>query len=441
MDKAIQDILEQPENHRLDFKRIEKIEDEEGLAKHLVSFANRYGGKLVFGITDDREIEGVEICEEDVLETVRRIARIRCNPPVRFEERFYPEQEGTERSGDVVVIDIHPRRSGPHAVVEGENNAKRMYYIRSADESRLITDAEELNHLFLDSSDPSFVESLSTSVVHGMWTYDPIQLRPSLGGWSDYREFFRNLVPEQRQALKERETTETDQGERVGELRPMGDEDAGSRLIREVFPAVLFHSFRHRSHDFWIRDRSSNNEEYQAYHRYTKELSRSDIDIIGEGPVVSELSVDLDDIYYSQGDLLSVPYGTQVTIEYSDKEEKPPRLAFRCDEQLTLEIALYFGNHPTIMGAPLAYPGTIPEDASPFTRRYTSVVEADFGFPDVEDPQIRIHQAFAEGITQFVKNRWDMDEFQNDQPNRELFRIGEKVDEIQEQLSHFDGEE
>lgn len=435
MDSEVRELLENPEGNRLDFKRAAKLKDDDGIAKHLVAFANRYGGQLVFGVTDDGQLEGGTIDQEAAFETVRRVARVRCNPPVGFEERFYEHQSRNERTGDVLAIDIHPKQSSPHAVVEGDNNAARTYYVRTADESRLITDAEELRHLFVNSADPSFEEGFRTAIVHETWTYEPLELRPALDGWRDYRRFFEELTEDDRAELKDRETRETDDGEQVGELRPTSEESFGSQMLREVFPIVLFHSFRHRSHDFWIRDRVSNTDEHRAYLQHTDELSHDDLTFANESVVLSELFVDLDRVFRGRGSVLSVPKGMKAVAEFPESSDAPATLMFQHGRQLTVEIGIFSNNNPSVIGPPLGYPGSIPDDAAPHTRRYVIGVAAEFGFPDREDPNIRLHEAFAEGIRDFVGVRWDMESYREQQPHHELFRIGETVDSIEEQLS------
>lgn len=438
MDEAIRDLFEAPEGHRLDFKRTPKLEDDDGLAKHLVAFANRYGGKLVFGITDNQELEGASIDQERAFESIRQVARTRCSPPVRFDIQFYDDQAGAEQTGDILVVDIHPRRLAPHAVVEGGNNAKRTYFIRSADESRIISDAEELYHLFVNSPDPSFVETMTTTIVHEHMTYESIRLRPSLRGWVDYRGVFGRLTSEDRQKLKERETEESDSERSVHELRPAREEEFGSRMIREVFPEVLFQSFRQWPADFWIRNQTSNEDEYQMYEQYTESISHSDLELTNERPALQELSIDLDDVFRYHGELLIAPRGTKVLTSHPSSANEPSKLVFERDNRLSIELELQFNENPTIVGPPLSYPGSVPNDVAPFTRRYDLRIDADFGFPDVEDPEIRLHQAFAQGVRSFVQHRWDMERFRNEHPDHELYRIGEKVNSIEEQLSEMD---
>ena len=138
IDPRLRRIIEESEDHRIDFKSVDKLEDKERIAKHLVTIANREGGQLVFGVNDDGEIEGKEILENIRSGLVSKIARTRCSPPVVVSHSFFSDQSGVNGPGDVLVIDISARRDVPHAVIERDNGLIRKYYIRTGNESRPI---------------------------------------------------------------------------------------------------------------------------------------------------------------------------------------------------------------------------------------------------------------------------------------------------------------
>ena len=119
------------------------------ISKQLVAFANRNGGKLIFGVDDSGNIEDKDLDEEMSLGTISTLARMKCQPPIEFSYTYYSQSQNHTTEGDVFVVEIEPRRSIPHAVVENSNGEirKREYRIRAGDESRLVTD-EELNWLF-----------------------------------------------------------------------------------------------------------------------------------------------------------------------------------------------------------------------------------------------------------------------------------------------------
>jgi hypothetical protein len=339
MDPELRDILERPEGHRLDFKRTDALDHNRKLAQHLVAFANRYGGKLVFGVTDDGELEGSDIDEESALRSLRSISRIRCNPPVNFEEKLYQEVSYEGRTGDILVVDISPKQASPHAVVPGGNNEERSFYIRTADESRLIKDSEELRHLFVNDPDPSFKEVLPTAIVHKLYTYEPIRMRRSLPGWLDYRLFLNRLTDDDRSFLKSQDTGKDSE---TLELQPVEDakEDAGSIMVREVFPAILFDSFRRQTPDFWIDRVVSNDDEYEVYMQHTEHLSFDDLVKSSNQSILPQLSLNLDRVFHTNAPLLRVPLGTEAVIRAHNQSECPSCLTLKIENKFRVDIEL-----------------------------------------------------------------------------------------------------
>lgn len=65
MDTQLEKLTTQPENHQVDFKQMGVLSGSlKDVAKHLVAFANRRGGILLFGITDSGRIEGKSFGKE-----------------------------------------------------------------------------------------------------------------------------------------------------------------------------------------------------------------------------------------------------------------------------------------------------------------------------------------------------------------------------------------
>jgi predicted HTH transcriptional regulator len=55
--EELENLVQKGENERIEFKSIAALKDKEEIARQIVAFANRYGGKILFGITDDGKIE------------------------------------------------------------------------------------------------------------------------------------------------------------------------------------------------------------------------------------------------------------------------------------------------------------------------------------------------------------------------------------------------
>src|SRR3990167_1411387 len=95
--KEINLILEEGEGLKIEFK---ESFDSKNLTKELVAFANSEGGKIFLGISDKKEIKGIDV-NNKLKSQIQDIAR-NCEPSIKI---------NFEEVGKVLVI----------AVFEGEN--------------------------------------------------------------------------------------------------------------------------------------------------------------------------------------------------------------------------------------------------------------------------------------------------------------------------------
>ncbi len=121
------------ENIHTDFK--ERFDSNRELARDLVCFTNTDGGQLIFGVTKDRKIIGVD--DPDWLfGKVDDIAFQHCEPPVTA------VQESLDIDGKkVVIVNIPKGDQRPYRTISG------LYYIRTTSGCRQAS-REELLRLF-----------------------------------------------------------------------------------------------------------------------------------------------------------------------------------------------------------------------------------------------------------------------------------------------------
>lgn len=102
------------------------------LAKDIVCLANSDGGQLIFGVSEERSVGGVEDVGK-LIDLVEVVASERCRPPVTV----IPEVLDSE-GHDVVVINVVKGDQRPYSTLQG------LYYVRSGRRCRQATRGELL---------------------------------------------------------------------------------------------------------------------------------------------------------------------------------------------------------------------------------------------------------------------------------------------------------
>ncbi len=145
-----------------------KLSNTEKIAQEIVALANTGGGVIVFGVTDQLRVEGVDDAE-NVQEELVRICREEIQPPlVPFIDRI-----SFDNGRRIVALEVDGKRR-PYRTRDGR------FYIRMGAEKREAS-AEELSAL-LDEARPLAYESVA-AIGADMSDIDEAHL------WSFVREF------------------------------------------------------------------------------------------------------------------------------------------------------------------------------------------------------------------------------------------------------------
>jgi predicted HTH transcriptional regulator len=129
----LHEIIEGGETSTVEFKR--KFTEPEKIAKEMIAFANTKGGRLLFGIDDDKGVVGVE-SEKGEIEYIDLAAGFYCEPPIKYSidiMHIYRK--------DVIVVNIPESRTKPHRLIEngkGDEDLTKVY-IRVKDKSMLAS--------------------------------------------------------------------------------------------------------------------------------------------------------------------------------------------------------------------------------------------------------------------------------------------------------------
>lgn len=94
MTRSLSELQSKEESERFDFKRFDALDDSRKFAKHMVGFANRYGGEIAIGFNDSGEIQGTEISYDTKIQTITNIAYSRCSPQIRFDDEYRRTPDG-----------------------------------------------------------------------------------------------------------------------------------------------------------------------------------------------------------------------------------------------------------------------------------------------------------------------------------------------------------
>lgn len=132
------ELIENGENGNVEFKR--KFSSPEKIAKEMIAFANTRGGKIIFGIDDDRSVVGIE-SEKEEMELTAHAANYFCEPQIHYNIEILHIYKK-----DVLVIDVPESKTKPHYLVENNIPDPAKVYIRIKDKS-VLASKETINIL------------------------------------------------------------------------------------------------------------------------------------------------------------------------------------------------------------------------------------------------------------------------------------------------------
>jgi len=125
----LNEIIESGESGTVEFKR--KFTEPEKIAKEMIAFANTHGGRILFGIDDDKSVVGVE-SEKGEIEYIDLAAKFFCEPEI-----IYSVDIMHIYRKDVIVAYIPESKTKPHRLIENgkKDDDQTKVYIRVKDKS------------------------------------------------------------------------------------------------------------------------------------------------------------------------------------------------------------------------------------------------------------------------------------------------------------------
>lgn len=125
----LNELIEGGENQNVEFKR--KFTEPEKIAKEMLAFANTHGGRILFGIDDDKSVVGVE-SEKGEIEYIDLAARFFCEPEINYAVDIMHIYRK-----DVIIVNIPESFQKPHRLIENgkSDDDETKVYIRVKDRS------------------------------------------------------------------------------------------------------------------------------------------------------------------------------------------------------------------------------------------------------------------------------------------------------------------
>lgn len=134
----VKELLKSEEGVQLDFKQ--SITNQLKISKTMAAFANTTGGKLVIGISDNRQVIGIDADEEMYM--IEEANRKYISPPIDFSFEIYEvnhiDDEKLKDELLILIVNIPESLQKPHSI-HGRDLIK-TFYIRKGDKSLPYTD-------------------------------------------------------------------------------------------------------------------------------------------------------------------------------------------------------------------------------------------------------------------------------------------------------------
>lgn len=159
----IEKIIRLSEKERIDielksFRKLIPFDDvsKKDIAAEIVAFANRNGGKIIFGVNDNGSFEsttGINIDIDTAKSNLHNLCFDNISPVVECNTQVIEDTQGI-----FLIVYVPKRRGMPHACIEkrsGHNIKARTYYIRTSHGKKLVSDGQ-LQWLFLNQGEPAY---------------------------------------------------------------------------------------------------------------------------------------------------------------------------------------------------------------------------------------------------------------------------------------------
>lgn len=410
------EIISNPdrENIVIDFKNSDIIKNDDGkkkLLKHIVSFANRNGGRILIGINDDCTFEGKKIFNvDDDKGLINNIIQDNISPKLECEIEFAQCPKG-----DVMVIRIPRKKSIPHAVIKRKESEikSREYYIRTSHGKRLMSD-RQLELLFKEENlDFTYPFRFTLNFIR-----EPLKmvlLINSLPCINSFYDFFDNLDEKDLKLIKDADIAEA---------------------LRDLIPYILLGSFSKYFGQSWSVKLLKNDQISINQLVPRKKITLEDLPKPQENSVLGNLTKDFKDYFdiWIFHDFFIPPATEIVTGNGFLKLEND-------DFEFIFSFPSFGGgagmrNYQVVDPLGTDFDGKNAY-ADCFHATFSGYFNAKFNLPEKNFELYRAYYQYAKTLRAIIEKDWDLDKFTEKLPQRILFSIENKVDKLLDSLDEF----
>lgn len=418
------------ENSNAELKSFGKIiplkdADRKDLACEIVAFANRRGGKIIFGVKDNGEPdEKMEIDVDTLKQTLQQICRDNISPVIECSIQVIDET-----GGFFVVMYIPKKKITPHAYIQkrsGANIIDRVYYIRTSHGKEPVSDGQ-LEYLFRNEGDPVYNHSFRIAFELDTG----LDLTDGIAPMGNYvlAKFKHLLAAEDRKLLE-------------------SDNVKFTLWLNELMPYMILSTLHEFFQKSWQLNLSDGFGRTQYGFVPVDNPEESETILISEIPregmsLLDTLSWDfpgiIKDLFVTP---IQVPAGTKIKIVYTNKGNSSSIQFTNDNFSMEIIVGMLSGG----AGLPQksirneVWSQRYPRDHQLYSMthfRYLDAacyLNATFNFPEYDMQGFADYQNYYNSIRFILDRHWNFDLARNKYPAKEILAIDDKLNDVLQRL-------
>lgn len=427
--EKLKKLITEGESRYTEFKESVDLQDQKEILRQLTAFANRAGGTLLYGVRDDRTIEGAAIDADLVVEKISNLVRDLTSPLVEFTTSFYHGSDG-----DVLAIRVFKRRGVPCAVIKRNHHEieNRKYFIRTDYGVRLMDD-RTLEWLFLHQEDP-FIEKIFRVCIQ--YRRNDISLipwihTPMITPQSGLVKIFQSLNEKQRELLR------TDEPHNM------------MVFLAEIVPYAIIDQLSLIYNKSWKTNvkRVGDVTTFASIPSAQKKINLEALIASDQSILINKMLLDIKSIFVPHN-IICLPQGTSLDVEIDEKVPHSATSLISFKKEKAFEISFRISPVGWSVGAAPGHPIgyvlgglqrvdeqlDVQEKIANATLNVN--ITANFKFPDIPNDEFVDYFDWAQQLASEVEFVWDWDKLIGKLPPGILYSIERDIKDI---LNHLKG--